>query len=213
LSVTGTTTVGGAFGVSGRASGNGMIPAGFMATFPKVPSRFATGGSGTAGACDWVECDGSLYPMSSFPDLGAFLGSTFGGDGVTNFGMPNLTSTGRFVRSRSSGHAEGTSQSNAIKSHTASVSGTTADHGHTATVHEGSGHSHTGGQAHTRSFGVAAGSNNIWGGAADSTDPATTGLTVTLDTPGGLAVSGTASYSGDTETRPEAFTAVICLKS
>lgn len=34
-------------------------------------------------------CDGSVLNVASFPQLGAFLGSTFGGDGVATFGLPN----------------------------------------------------------------------------------------------------------------------------
>ncbi|QPF87034.1 tail fiber protein [Bradyrhizobium genosp. L] len=38
----------------------------------------------------YVECDGTLYPVAQFPYLGAILGSTFGGDGVTTFRVPDL---------------------------------------------------------------------------------------------------------------------------
>jgi hypothetical protein len=34
-------------------------------------------------------CDGSVLEIASFPQLGALLGSTFGGDGVTTFGLPD----------------------------------------------------------------------------------------------------------------------------
>lgn len=34
-------------------------------------------------------CDGSVLDIASFPQLGALLGSTYGGDGVTTFGLPD----------------------------------------------------------------------------------------------------------------------------
>lgn len=35
-------------------------------------------------------CDGSVYNNSSYPNLAAVLGSTFGGDGITTFAVPDL---------------------------------------------------------------------------------------------------------------------------
>lgn len=45
------------------------------------------------GACTikpWLNCDGTTYNISSFPQLGALLGNTFGGDGVSTFAVPDL---------------------------------------------------------------------------------------------------------------------------
>jgi microcystin-dependent protein len=38
----------------------------------------------------WVVCDGSVYNVSTLPALGALLGSTFGGNGITTFGVPDM---------------------------------------------------------------------------------------------------------------------------
>lgn len=38
----------------------------------------------------WLICDGSVYTSSIFPALNAILGSTFGGNGITTFGVPDL---------------------------------------------------------------------------------------------------------------------------
>lgn len=38
----------------------------------------------------YLLCDGTVYNISSFPYLGARLGSTFGGNGSTTFGVPDL---------------------------------------------------------------------------------------------------------------------------
>ena len=35
-------------------------------------------------------CDGSLYALASYPALAALLGTTFGGDGISNFGVPDF---------------------------------------------------------------------------------------------------------------------------
>ncbi len=43
----------------------------------------------------WAFCDGSLLSIRSYPALYAILGTRFGGDGKTTFGLPDLR--GRFT--------------------------------------------------------------------------------------------------------------------
>jgi microcystin-dependent protein len=38
----------------------------------------------------WAFCDGQLLPIAQNTALFALLGTTYGGDGVTNFALPNL---------------------------------------------------------------------------------------------------------------------------
>jgi len=38
----------------------------------------------------WAFCDGQLLPISSYTALYSLLGTTFGGDGRTTFGLPDL---------------------------------------------------------------------------------------------------------------------------
>lgn len=38
----------------------------------------------------WVPCDGTVYPIAFNQALASLLGRTFGGDGVNNFGVPDL---------------------------------------------------------------------------------------------------------------------------
>lgn len=38
----------------------------------------------------WAFCDGSLLPVGAYNALYALLGTRFGGDGVNNFGLPDL---------------------------------------------------------------------------------------------------------------------------
>lgn len=39
-------------------------------------------------------CDGALYSLATYPALGAFLGATFGGDGISTFGVPDFRGRG-----------------------------------------------------------------------------------------------------------------------
>jgi microcystin-dependent protein len=38
----------------------------------------------------WLPCDGQVLPTASYPDLALILGSTYGGDGVLSFALPDL---------------------------------------------------------------------------------------------------------------------------
>jgi len=39
---------------------------------------------------NWVACSGQLLPIAQYQALFSLLGTTFGGDGRTNFALPNL---------------------------------------------------------------------------------------------------------------------------
>jgi microcystin-dependent protein len=41
---------------------------------------------------DWHLCDGTLLSVSQYPALFALLGTTYGGNGTTTFGLPDLRS-------------------------------------------------------------------------------------------------------------------------
>src|SRR5262245_49113254 len=40
---------------------------------------------------DWAFCDGRILPIAQYTALFSLLGNNYGGDGKTNFGLPNLT--------------------------------------------------------------------------------------------------------------------------
>jgi microcystin-dependent protein len=67
----------------------------------------------------WASCNGQLLPISQNQALFALLGTMFGGNGQTNFALPNL-------RGRTPVHRDGSSytvgQSGGTTSHTVSVS-------------------------------------------------------------------------------------------
>lgn len=45
---------------------------------------------GTFAPVGWQTCDGSLLPISQYDALFALIGTTYGGDGQTNFAVPDL---------------------------------------------------------------------------------------------------------------------------
>ncbi|MEN5255685.1 phage tail protein [Pseudomonas protegens] len=92
------------------------LPVGAMVPFPKgtVPAGF-------------LEVDGSVQSAATYPDLAAYLGTTFntGGEGAGNFRLPE--SRGEFLRGWDhgrgvdAGRAVGSWQADEFKSHTHSV--------------------------------------------------------------------------------------------
>ena len=54
----------------------------FLAEIRMFPFNFAPKG--------WAVCDGQLLPLSQNTALFSLLGTTYGGNGYSNFGLPNL---------------------------------------------------------------------------------------------------------------------------
>jgi microcystin-dependent protein len=73
----------------------------------------------------WARCDGQLLPISGNQALFALLGTMYGGDGATNFALPDLR--GRTPRHVGSGNFQG--QRLGSESHTLSQAQLPA-HGH-----------------------------------------------------------------------------------
>lgn len=217
-----------------RLNGNGTVPTGALVHFAKQPGSFSSGGAPGTNT-EWLECDGSVYNFSDFPDLAAFLVGTFGGNGTTTFGVPNTKDTGRFLRSRTGAVAAGTSQANTTASHTHTASGTTASNGgHNHTITD-PGHRHfiansdgTGNASPTITnsnhlvlsnvVGSASGNYILNGTATESTvgltSSSTTGSTI-ADGAGAHThtISLTTDATGSSETRPEALTTFLCIKT
>jgi len=98
----------------------------FIGTIAKVGFNFAPVG--------WLPCDGRLLPISSYDALFSLLGTTYGGDGQTTFGLPDL-------RGRSPiGFGQGPGLSNydlgqVVGSETVTITvNQLPAHGHTATL-------------------------------------------------------------------------------
>jgi microcystin-dependent protein len=54
-----------------------------------TPIGAVTDFAGAAAPDGWLLCDGTIYPIASYPKLAAVLGRTYGGDGVTTFAVPD----------------------------------------------------------------------------------------------------------------------------
>src|ERR1700712_3597341 len=68
----------------------------------------------------WALCNGQLLAINSNQALFAILGTTYGGDGRTNFALPNLQGRSPMHRDQSQSHPLGTATGES--SHTLSVS-------------------------------------------------------------------------------------------
>ncbi len=75
----------------------------------------------------WALCNGQLLPINQNQALFSLLGTTYGGDGRVNFGLPNLQ--GRASMSPGGGHTLG--ERGGEENHTVSVQELPA-HGHAA---------------------------------------------------------------------------------
>ena len=89
---------------------------------------------------DWAKCDGQLLQISQFNALFALLGTTYGGDGRTTFGLPDLRGrapfhqgTGPGLTNRRIGERGGEEQTTLAvanlppHNHTASLNASTAN--------------------------------------------------------------------------------------
>lgn len=103
------------------------------------------------------ECAGGTKLIADYPDLYAKLSTTYGGNGITTFGLPDLKTSGLFIRSRTGSVAVGTTQTDLIANHlhqiigAVSITGSTgndaADHTHAVsatTSNDLADHTHSG---------------------------------------------------------------------
>lgn len=101
--------------VDDEIAGITTTPAGVIAWF-----------GGNTPPSGWLECDGSVISRTTYADLFAAIGTTFGvGDGSTTFGIPDFR--GEFLRGYDngrgvdSGRSFGSSQADDFESHTHTV--------------------------------------------------------------------------------------------
>ena len=91
----------------------------FLAEIKIVGFNFAPRG--------WAQCDGQILPINQNQSLFSLLGTTYGGDGRTTFGLPDLR--GRSPMHTGNGHSLG--QRSGEETHALSVDEMPA-HGHQA---------------------------------------------------------------------------------
>jgi len=201
----------------GVLRGQGACPAGAV-------MDFATGGAAPAG---WLPCDGTTLSTTTYADLFAAIGYTWGGSGAT-FLLPNFLN--RFRRHRNVGSlagAVGTTQSPVNLAHTHGVVGGTAgaDTDHT---HAFSGTTGVDSPDHTHTYIQRTGSNVGGGGSFGPVDTGTAsqtsgasarhthafgGATGTMSAQHAHAINLTSGASGDAlEARPYSATVLTCIK-
>jgi len=192
---------------------------------------FRASGKAAAGAGE-LACNGASLLRASFPDLFTAIGTTWGAVDGTHFTLPNLTNTGRFLRSSSGSLTVGTYQANQNLAHTHTMTGAPSvgtlgtdsqgAHVHAATD---SGHGHPGstvpnqGTNGNNGLTTAIGGNNT-AGSAVGLSIATGVANVTIAGAGahthnitGAPGAGSlaAASAGGTEARPEAAVVLICI--
>ena len=70
----------------------GNVPVGAIMHWPLNPPDLGT---------EWLICDGTSFLVANFPALHAYLGDAYGGDGGTNFNVPDYR--GEFLRGQDAG--------------------------------------------------------------------------------------------------------------
>ena len=118
-------------GFGNTINSTGVNPVGTIQMYP-----------GASAPTGWLICDGSAVSRTSYADLYAAIGTTYGsGDGSTTFNIPDLT--GKFVRGLGGDSASlGTTQQDAIKQHRHLISwwqypqrgGTNSSFGHVSAI-------------------------------------------------------------------------------
>ncbi len=181
--------------------GNGAIPVGMVADFP-----FATAPTG------WLRCNGQAVSRTTFADLFALLGTAYGvGDGSTTFNVPNYEQSGGLFTRATSG-SPGVVQADAIKTHASTVAGTTDAHGHAHTFSTGNVNIPTPFTKTGVAPGASAFGGSFWFSVGDDI-VANPGISGAITNNSGIGLSGVASYSGDTETRPVNMSVVKFIKA
>jgi microcystin-dependent protein len=194
----------GVTGIAGRLTGDGACPTGMIADFPT-----------TAVPAGWYYANGQAVPRTgATAALFALLGTTFGaGNGTTTFNLPNTND--RYRRSHGT-YSAGTFLADSIKTHVSSLSASAADHQHNVAGNCAFSLASEIGAVANGGGGGGTISNVLVLGGTGSSLPVNSGsvnFNVTSGGSGALAVSGTATYSGDVETRPVTFVVSTCIKA
>lgn len=166
-----------------------------VASYVGMVASFA----GNTAPSGWLACDGSAVSRTTYADLFAYIGETYGaGDGSTTFNLPDLR--GEFVRGWDNGRgvdasrAFGSRQLDQNRSHT-----------HTGTTDAAGGHNHS-----VAGYSVA---QYFGGGGAYAVSP-TYADTVSVNT--STAADHTHTFTtdadGGAETRPRNVALLFCIK-
>ncbi len=83
---------GGGGGGGQTPNNTGNVPVGAVLAWPLTPPSLGV---------EWLICDGTSYLVATYPVLHAYLGDAYGGDGGTNFNVPDYR--GEFLRGQDAG--------------------------------------------------------------------------------------------------------------
>jgi microcystin-dependent protein len=166
---------------------------------------------GTTAQLPWIVCDGSTYNITSYPYLGAILGSTFGGNGVTTFGVPDLRNRAR-VSVMSSG-ARLTSAVSGIDGTVVGSGGSTSE-STTLSTSQIPAHNHSItdlGHTHTYLYNGSSNQSGPGGGnvGASSLGPSST----TQSSPTGITINNTGGGGAHTNVQPTIVAGLTFIKT
>lgn len=183
-------------GTSGYVlTGNGSADPSFQPPIAGVPTGASIIWTTTSCPAGYTYENGQAISRTTFSALFGVIGTTFGiGNGSTTFNVPDTR--GYFIRgwadngSIDPGRTFGTTQSDAIASHTVTSVVNDPGHSHPVPLVSWAAHAGTGGASDTPLTGSGA-----------TTNTAFTGITVT------------STYTGAAETRPVNLALVFCIKN
>lgn len=179
------------------------------------------------------ECDGSSKLIADYPDLYAKISTTYGGNGITTFLLPDYKTAGRFLRSRTGSVTVGTNQAADIAAHNHTATGSTSasgtalsDGAHTHNVSiTDSGHFHPANSGASFYTNAAVGAGPFGAGVIGPfqdgfTGGAVTGVLVSVLSGGththtlsiSASTSVTVNNSTGTETRPINASVMMAIK-
>lgn len=160
----------------------------FFAQQNTTPSGVIIQFAGTSAPTGYLTCDGSAVNRTTYPNLFAAIGTTWGsGNGTTTFNVPDLRGyflrgSGTSARDPDSPRAVGSAQAEAFASHT----------------HTDSGHAHSYDKPNTSSQATGGSGSNYFNG----------GFASTTSGPGYASIQAT----GGAETRPDNVAVLYCIK-
>lgn len=105
----------------------------------------------------WLICDGSIQLIATYPALAAELGTTYGGDGITTFGLPDMR--GRFPLGR---NTSGSGSLRVNRTAAQNIGGIDGEEFHTLITAELAAHVHSGSTSSDGSH-AHTGSTNVTG--------------------------------------------------
>lgn len=136
LDINNDTTMNGNVDVSGNIDVTGGIFSNGNLLLPPATILPFAGSTAPGG---YLLCDGSSVSRTTYSDLFATIGTTYGvGDGSTTFNLPNLS--GRMILGVSGGHALATTGGAETQILTQNE---LPSHSHTGTTNDGGSHTHT----------------------------------------------------------------------